>query len=203
MFAYCNNSPTSASDPSGKYTSNTLVADSGGKQAAGGGGVITVVLIYLLEVILGECAKSVSSSGTRISNYIDNYSTPSVTNPSSASDYLVNKEAYKDTLSGIASAYELYQCKEAAEEMAKNNNNRGYLIRLYFQNTVSGYVVAPNSKYGNKTAISSNGYHWGYCDQFHVVRCNVYPLGLPEDEWIHAFTDAWGSEPVILYIPLS
>ena len=77
-----------------------------------------------------------------------------------------------------------------------------YLIKLEFKNAVNGYVVAPESKYGYNTAISQNGCHWGYCDQFHIVRCNVFPLGLPENEWIHAFTDAWGSGPIVTRIPL-
>ena len=85
--------------------------------------------------------------------------------------------------------------------MAKQNG-KGYLIRLDYPDAVRGYVLAPESKYGWGTPISQNGSHWGYCDQQHLVRCNVFPSGLPENEWIRAFTDAWGSEPVITRIPL-
>ena len=146
--------------------------------------------LTLLELGYNAISSSVSST--------------TVDGVSGASVKAFNNTVHQKQLSDIASKYGLYECKEAAEAMAKQDNNKkGYLIQLYFPNAYNGNVCAPNSEYGWKTAISKNSVHWGYCDEFGIVHCNVFPLGLPEAEWIHSFADAWESDPIVTRIPVN
>ena len=197
MFAYCGNNPVIHFDPSGHFLEELLnhftealqnvsgiFAFAGGvsqldSPAPGPADAVAAIIAGATAIgcgvyALGEAVCSSSNSG------------------------ILDSEL---PLSSIAAQYGLYECKEAALAMAKQNG-KGYLIRLDYPDAVRGYVLAPESKYGWGTPISQNGSHWGYCDQQHLVRCNVFPSGLPENEWIRAFTDAWGSEPVITRIPL-
>ena len=197
MFAYCGNNPVIHFDPSGHFLEELLnhftealqnvsgiFAFAGGvsqldSPAPGPADAVAAIIAGATAIgcgiyALGEAVCSSSNSG------------------------ILDSEL---PLSSIAAQYGLYECKEAALAMAKQNG-KGYLIRLDYPDAVRGYVLAPESKYGWGTPISQNGSHWGYCDQQHLVRCNVFPSGLPENEWIRAFTDAWGSEPVVTRIPL-
>lgn len=197
MFAYCGNNPVIHFDPSGHFLEELLnhftealqnvsgiFAFAGGvsqldSPAPGPADAVAAIIAGATAIgcgiyALGEAVCSSSNSG------------------------ILDSEL---PLSSIAAQYGLYECKEAALAMAKQNG-KGYLIRLDYPDAVRGYVLAPESKYGWGTPISQNGSHWGYCDQQHLVHCNVFPSGLPENEWIRAFTDAWGSEPVVTRIPL-
>ena len=201
MFAYCLNNPVNYSDYTGSEAViisiiiGSLLESLGTLLAIVG--VITAILFVLDGVHeISEATKSARNNeskertarGETIATPLDR----------------VGNLASDDELSldDIASRYGLYECQEAAFAMAKRGKKGGYLIKLEFNNAIRGCVLAPTSKYGNSKAISQNGSHWGYCDQNHIVRCNVFPMGLPEDVWIHSFTDFWGSEPTVIRIPL-
>ena len=77
----------------------------------------------------------------------------------------------------------------------KKKNNKGEIVRLYFPLAYNGYACC--DRYDD--AISSNGNHYGYLYEG-IVRCNIYPEGLPKDTWISKFYDASGLPPqVIIY----
>ena len=107
-----------------------------------------------------------------------------------AVQWLVSALSEGEALTSIAQQYGTYQCKQAAEAMKKANNN-GKIVELYFPGAYNGYVVSDRYSY----AISENGYHYGYLHNG-IVRCNVYPEGLPLDIWIQRF-DATGPAPQI------
>ena len=195
MFAYCGNNPVVIADHSGNA----------GEEAMGwwGAGMWWLCVIdgalpigdavYVLG--LGICCVI---AGVEKSNSVISKSRIETNEISEAE---MDASAATGSLEDIASRYGLYECREAALAMARRDKKRGYLIKLEFSET-PGFVIAPLSKYGTKTAISLNGCHWGYCDQNHIVRCNVFPMGLPEEEWILAFEDASGSYPAVYRIPL-
>ncbi len=54
---------------------------------------------------------------------------------------------------------------------------------LYFQNALDGLVISDKDP---NTAISLSGKHYGVEYQG-TVYCNVYPEGLPFNEWVNSF----------------
>ena len=82
-----------------------------------------------------------------------------------------------------------YSCKRNVEK----NHNLGHIISLSFPNAHCGFVVA--DKYPNE-AISRNGMHYGYLYN-DIVYCNIYPEGLPKEQWINSFHADTGEPPIV------
>ena len=104
-----------------------------------------------------------------------------------------------DTLGNIARKYGNLKCKEAAQAMKRTltkSKLHGAFITLNFPNAFRGYVM---SKRTGDEAISHTGMHIGVLYEGRVF-CNIYPEGLPEDEWIKQFYDWTGKKPIVTKI---
>ena len=69
----------------------------------------------------------------------------------------------------------------------------GVGVKLYFPD--ADFVCCDKFK----DPISENGTHYGY-EYENKVYCNVYPEGLPTNEWINQFRVYTGSSPIVTYI---
>lgn len=124
--------------------------------------------------------------GTVYGEYVVTAPTPTINIP----NYVRREKALED----IAARHGIGECVEAAREMKIANNNRGNIVNLYFPNAHNGYVCCER----HPQAISENGNHYG-CLYEGIVRCNVYPEGLPLKNWIESFYDAYGTPPIVMY----
>ena len=97
-------------------------------------------------------------------------------------------------LSKIAERYGIFECVKAAKAM-KKNHQKGQIIKLVFPLSRNGYVGCDRFE----NPISENGVHMGYLYDG-IVRCNVYPEGLPYEQWINSFYDTWGRRGMVVPI---
>jgi len=201
MFAYCNGNPVMFVDPTGQFLEElwklgqNIVSEIGkafsslAPAFAGCGGVAVADGPSPLGDIAaagGLVALTLGAIGVGIYNSFDT---------NSSSGYQSNSIAQItfNELSDIARKYEIGECVEAAQDMLESNGGKGQIIELYFPYARNGFVSC--ERYPN-IAISSNYIHRGYL-YGGIVRCNIYPEGLPLHKWIKCFYDWTDGLPIV------
>ena len=164
MYAYCGNNPVMYVDYSGEAISLVIA----------GVAISAKTLITLGAIVAVGCV---------FINMIDATQQSSTTYPTIS----IPKPSSKDTdLSKIASRFKIFECEKAATAM-KRTHKKGKIIRLVFPLAPGGYVGCDRFE----NPISENGVHIGYYYNG-IVYCNVYPEGLPYEQWKNSFYDSMG-----------
>lgn len=165
IFAYCGNTPVSNSDASGRFFGIDDIFT---------GPIDELIVLGGMGILWGaKKAKEV----------IDQLLDSRTNNPVRS---LAQKESTELGISDIASRFDNLYCKDAADAVSsylKKKRRKHNLVTLNFVNALNGFVV---SKENGNTAISENGFHYGI-EYAEKVYCNVYPMGLPYDEWVNSF----------------
>ena len=194
MFSYCGNNPINRIDRKGLFWKS--IADNFSQTLKSLGGYFAVAAgVSQVDSPIPGPADLVSlamfAAGLIACVGITAYTAVTAPTPTiSIPNYDIKEKALED----IAVRRGIGECVEAAREMKKANNNRGYIVNLYFPNAHNGYVCC--DRYPQ--AISENGNHYGYLYEG-IVRCNIYPEGLPLPNWINSFYDASGTPPIVTY----
>ena len=196
MFAYCGNNPVNGFDPSGHFfieLLNELLDHAMELCSVDGPAPVGEAIAATGIVVLGGL--SILEWGflrLTASNPLDG-----ITSATVVPEQLTNPTT-RTALGETASKNGLYECKEAAIAMCKQDKGSS-IIMLKFPG--GGFVVADECRFGNQ-AISRNGQHYGYKDSEGFVHCNVYPFGLPYEVWVNSFHDLTGQPPIVIEIPI-
>jgi len=100
----------------------------------------------------------------------------------------------------IAEGFKLYECDDAAIAIRAaliKSGKQGAIINLYFSAESNVFV---GDRETGMSKVSTTGIHVGVLFNGRV-HCNVFPGGLPEDEWLESFFEYSGRSPWIEYLP--
>ena len=105
-----------------------------------------------------------------------------------------------DELRIIAERFKPYECDDAAYAMRADlikGGKNGSIINLYYPAQSNVFAKDPVS---GSVKVSTTGIHVGvlFAGQVH---CNIFPKGLPEQEWLESFFETSGRDPWIEYLP--
>ena len=100
----------------------------------------------------------------------------------------------------IAEGYKLYECDDAAlaiRAALMKSGKQGAVVNLYFSAESNVFV---GDRETGMNIVSTTGIHVGVLFNGRV-HCNVFPGGLPEEEWLESFFEYSGRSPWIEYLP--
>lgn len=192
MFAYCGNNPANNSDPTGQFWSEiwefakTVFTET--SKIMGDASNVYAWCSNLGQVdgqmpvcdVIGGVGAGLITVGALGLAFYNIATAPS----SSIIDSDQKKTSTSAELGSIASGFDIYECKEAADEMVaylKRNNKNGQIITITFTGG-KGYVWSDLKQ----DVIATNGVHVGV-EYKGRVYCNVHPYGLPAVEWVEDF----------------
>ena len=180
LFAYCGNNPVNYDDQTGEWFGVDDVITGPVDEILVLGGLTVLSIFGVSEAT--DALNSAKDSLNNALNEFQNFMTEFI------SDYAITESILLSTeeqLGQIAGQFGLYECVQAANEMAeylrKNKIKADYLSITFIGGR--GYILSL-SRGGD--AISTNGFHIGIRLNG-VVYCNIHPLGLPESLWVADF----------------